>query len=334
MSYTKDKRIERIPAIQSTSTQLAESFSDKATAFRSTLFPKPPTTEEPNWDNYTASNSWIWPKLSVIELKTACTTKLKGKTPGPDGITQEIIRYAYLAAPSVFYALYSSLIDSGYHPRCWKQATRAILKKPSKPDYSIPKAYRVISLLNCLGKVSERILAQRLAYLAETTSLLHDSQIGGRLKKSAIDAALLLSNEVELNKRSKLKSTTLFLDVKGAFDHVSKNQLLRTLQQLRLPLNLIDWVKSFLSDRVLRLSFDNQTEQFSDIKTGIPQGSPISPILFLIYIRNLFTDRNVTFISYIDDISLTTTSNSLKRNVKVLERAVTSLYRLAEDNAI
>ncbi len=126
----------------------------------------------------------------------------------------------------------------------------------------------------------------------------------------------------------------MFLDVKGAFDHVSKNQLLRTLQQLRLPLSLIDWVKSFLSDRVLRLSFDNQTEQFIDIDTGIPQGSPISPILFLIYIRNLFTDQNVKFISYIDDISLTTTSNSLKRNVKVLERSVTSLYRLAKDSCI
>ena len=114
------------------------------------------------------------------------------------------------------------------------------MKKPSKPDYSLPKAYRVISLLNCLGKVSERILAQRLSYLAETTNLLHESQIGGRLKKSAIDAALLLTNEVEANKRLKLKTTTLFLDVKGAFDHVSRNQLLSTLQQLRLPLSLIN----------------------------------------------------------------------------------------------
>ena len=75
----------------------------------------------------------------------------------------------------------------------------AILKKDKKLNYTAPKAYRVISLLNCLGKVSEYILAQRLGYLAETTPLLHHSQIGGRLKKSAINAALLLTNEVELN---------------------------------------------------------------------------------------------------------------------------------------
>ena len=107
-----------------------------------------------------------------------------------------------------------------------------ILKKPGKTDYSAPKSYRVIALLNCLGKVSERILAQRLAYLAETTNLLHPTQIGGRLKKSAIDAALLLTIEIESNKRQKRKTITLLLDVKGAFDHVAKNQLLAILKRL------------------------------------------------------------------------------------------------------
>ena len=99
----------------------------------------------------------------------------------------------------MFFKLYSCLINLEYYPKCWKQATGAILKKDKKPNYTALKAYRVISLLNCLGKVSKCILAQRLGYLAETISLLHYSQIGGKLKKSAIDAAFLLTNEVELN---------------------------------------------------------------------------------------------------------------------------------------
>ena len=135
--------------------------------------------------------------------------------------------------------MYSLLLNKGYHPKVWKQATGFILKKSNKPDYSLPKAYRVISLLNCLGKVSERIFARRLSYLAETTILLHPSQIGGRLKKSAIDAALLLHTKVELNKSKNLVTSTLFLDIKGAFDHVSKNRLLQTLKNLGLPLSLI-----------------------------------------------------------------------------------------------
>ena len=162
------------------------------------------------------------------------------------------------------------------------------MKKLGKLDYSSPKAYRVISLLNCLGKISERILAQRLSYLAKTTTLLNPLQIGGRLQKSAINTALLLTNKVELDRLAKHKTLTLLLDVKGAFNHVAKNQLLAILQKLRLPTSLIAWISSFLDSRELRLSFDGQIEEFSTVETGIPQGSPISPILFLIYIRDLF----------------------------------------------
>jgi Reverse transcriptase (RNA-dependent DNA polymerase) len=115
----------------------------------------------------------------------------------------------------------------------------------------------MISLLNCLGKVSERILAQQLAYLAETSGLLYNSQIKGRLKKSIIDTALLLTNEIEANKQLKHKTTILFLDVKGAFDHVSKNRLLSTLKELRLLFSLISWILLFLNNRILRLSFNS-----------------------------------------------------------------------------
>ncbi len=94
--------------------------------------------------------------------------------------------------------------------------------------------------------------------------------MGGRLHKSAINTALLLQNEVETNKSYKLKTTTLFLDVKGAFDHVSKNRLLQIMISLLLPTSLILWVSSFLDNRVLRLAFDNSIEAFKSILTSIP----------------------------------------------------------------
>jgi hypothetical protein len=97
----------------------------------------------------------------------------------------------------------------------------------------------VIFLLNYLGKVSERILAQRLAYLAETSGLLYNSQIKRKLKKSTINIILFLINEIEVNKQLKHKTIILFLDVKGAFDYMSKNRLLSTLKKLRLLLFFI-----------------------------------------------------------------------------------------------
>jgi Reverse transcriptase (RNA-dependent DNA polymerase) len=97
----------------------------------------------------------------------------------------------------------------------------------------------MISLLNYLGKISERILAQRLAYLAETSGLLYNSQIRKRLKKSIIDIILFLTNKIKTNKRLKYKTIILFLDIKKAFDYISKNKLLSTLKKLRLLLSLI-----------------------------------------------------------------------------------------------
>ena len=154
------------------------------------------------------------------------------------------------------------------------------------------------------------------------------------MEKSAIDAALLLTNQVQENKALNLKTSTLFLDVKGAFDHVAKNQLIQTLIDLNLPRSLIGWIRSFLEKRVLKLSFNSQTEEFKPIETGIPQGSPISPILFLVYIRNLFQPGQSTFLSYIDDITLTVSSTSWKKNSKTLELEASKIYELAAQNSI
>ena len=156
ISYTKDVLVQPIPGITNISTNtLKIDFQDKCNAFRAALFLNPPTAPDVDLLGYTSNPDWDWPALEPSELRNACTTKLKGTTPGPDLITQEIITHAYNTIPDVFYSIYSVLLNTGYHPRPWKQATGIILKKQGKPDYSAPKAYRVILLLNCLGKVSE-----------------------------------------------------------------------------------------------------------------------------------------------------------------------------------
>jgi hypothetical protein len=140
--------------------------------------------------------------------------------------------------------VYKALFDAGHHPKQWKIGIGIVLAKPNKEDYSVPKAYRIIALLNCLGKVLEKIFATRLSYLANTTNLLHSSQMGGRKQRSAIDAALLLLNEIQSQKearkyKSSTVTSTLFLDIKGAFDYVSKPRLLLALEKLGLPSKLI-----------------------------------------------------------------------------------------------
>ena len=334
MFYTKISTTQPIPPIRSANA-LEDSFDGKCSAFRQTLFAPPPHASSPDWDSYNPRTGiWEWPRLSRIELQEACSSKVKSKTPRPDNITQDMVIAAYHAEPHLFFRIFSLFFDFGYHPHCWKQATGVILKKAAKPDYSEPKAYQVISLLNCLGKVLERMLAKRLGALAEVTHLLHPSQIGGRRCKSAIDTDLLLPDEIRQQRRIGRLTTTVFPDIKGAFDHVALNQLLTIMSNLKLFYSLISWTCLFLTERLLSLSFDGQTQQFSPIESGIPQGSPISPILFLICIRDLFQTTNNFSLSYIDDLSISASSTSLEKNVRILSREVSSLFRKGEGSAI
>jgi hypothetical protein len=89
-----------------------------------------------------------------------------------------VLREAYITVPELFDYLYPILMTNGYHPKCFKEATGVILKKPQSAksfyrNYALPKAYRVILLLNCLVKVMEKIIVRRLAVMAEFKTLLH-----------------------------------------------------------------------------------------------------------------------------------------------------------------
>jgi ribonuclease HI len=337
MRYTKPRRVDPTPDII-VGQEKASTFKEKAALFRRALFPPPPTAdvqeEDPN-----PMRRLPWPRTTSKEIRDAIMSSSSSKAPGPDGLGFECLKVAYQTIPEYFDSLYEVLIRAGYHPRAWREATIVILRKSGKPDYSIPKAYRPISLLNCLGKVSEKIMATRLAYMAERHHLLHRLQIGGRPKRSAVDAAMFLTTKIdEANKRNKTTST-LCIDVKGAFDNVYKKRLLQTMRAMKLDQKTVRWVDSFLSDRMASLSFDKDTEQMSGIDTGIPQGSPVSPILFLFYLTPLFTimelkHPNVICPSYIDDICLMVVGDSPAENSKILEDAVATCFQWGEDNAV
>ncbi len=152
--------------------------------------------------------------------------------------------------------------------------------------------------------------------------------MGSRKQISAIDAVMTLVHDIQLAKHEKKDTSVLFMDVKGAFDHVSANQLLKICQNLGLPRSLCRWIECFMNDRYLQLAFDGNKQEKTSFKIGISQGSLVSPILFLIYIRNIFPEINIMHIrnpSYVDDIALSYSSNSINNNCEMLELAAKKL---------
>src|SRR5437588_10068515 len=117
--------------------------------------------------------------------------------------------------------------------------------------------------------------------MEEKHYLLHKLQIGGRPKRSAVDAAMYLTTVIDEANKRRQTTSTLWIDVKGAFDNVHKERLLQTMRKMKLDQKTVRWVESFLSEHSASLSFDKVSEKMSPIETGIRQGSRVSPILFL-----------------------------------------------------
>ena len=128
------------------------------------------------------------------------------------------------------------------------------------------------------------------------------------------------------------------MDIKGAFDHVSKQQLLTRMIELGINGDLVTWTGSFLTGRKVQLVIDGHDNKERNIETGIPQGSPVSPILFLIYISGVFNKVTeisplVTSLSFVDDLGFIALGSSVKEIIKTLEnvaKAVLEWGRLNE----
>jgi len=140
-----------------------------------------------------------------------------------------------------------------------------------------------------MGKIIEAAISQRIATAAEEQGLLPKLQMGNRPQRSTELAVKVAVDVTHTAWRQKAVTSLLQLDIKGAFDRVNHTRLLDTLQQQGFPLWTIRWVKSFLTNRTASLHFDGETAAPRRLTAGDPQGSPLSPILFLLYTASLYT---------------------------------------------
>src|SRR5687768_1227905 len=156
------------------------------------------------------------------------------------------------------------------------------LKKPGKEDYTIAMAWRPISLLSTLGKVLEAVIAERISYAAETFGLLPTNHFGARKRRSAEQALVLLQEHIYKAWRSRQVVSLVSFDVKGAYNGVHKDRLLQRLTARGIPPRLVRWVEAFCSGRTAATVVNGHPSTNRALpQAGLPQGPPLSPILFL-----------------------------------------------------
>jgi len=270
--------------------------------------------------------------LTQEDIKLALSKSSPSSAPGPDGIPYSVWKRVNLINPAILLKLLSPLVAFGYHSSSLKTANRVILDKPGKASYDSPASFRIIVLLKTISKILEWVMTVRLSAIARSRGLLHPNQCGSLPGLSSSDACLTLMHEVKTLQRPRLEVSTLFLDIKAGFDNVNASTLRARLLASRVPSYMVDWVSSFLSERTCTLVFQGSPNISSPGSVGTHQGSPISPLLFLLYIAPLHMSvPRGLMVSYLDDFSITMASPSYRGNIRRLQNLFSTIAAKGRD---
>jgi len=269
------------------------------------------------------------PRLRPHRSATALTTDEIGEAhskcsptsaPGPDRIPYSIWKQVTKINPAILLHILAPQVLLGYHPASLKGSNGVVLDKPGMPSYESPSSFRIIVLIRTISKILETIIAARLLAAARLKGLLHPNQCGSLPGLSTYDACLTLTNDIRTLQRLRHKVASLFLDIKAGFDNVNNKTLARILREGGIPPYLVSWVSSFLGERSCTLIFQGVPGTTAPVNVVAPQGSPISPLRFLLYVAPLhFGIPRGLMISYVDDFALTVASLSYRGNIRRLQ---------------
>jgi len=249
------------------------------------------------------------------------------KAPGEDQLANGFLKACGKPLAKQLAKLATASMRLAYYPQRFRCATVVVIPKPGKTARTRETAsgWRPISLINTVGKVIELAITKRLSDAAEAHNLLPEMQMGNRRERSTELAIRVVVDAAQEALQSNAIASLLQLDFSGAFDRVNKRRLLWTLHQKGLPTWLILWINNFMSDRTSRLLFDGGASAPLPIRAGVPQGSPLSPVLFLLYIATLYEElqkaTGILVVGYADDTNLMSTARDARENCRRFEKA-------------
>ncbi|KAI1005175.1 hypothetical protein K3495_g3042 [Podosphaera aphanis] len=220
--------------------------AERATILRDSLLARyQPTDDLPPY-TLSGSNSINWTsEITLAEVRT-CTIGNGNTCPGADEISVELLKACWESIDPHAVNLFQACLYFGYHPTCFKLAEVVFIPKSGR-DPSTTKGWRPIALLSCLGKGLERLIAKRVSHLAITSDILGHQQFGALPKRSATDLVSCVIHDIEEARCQGWTSAFVTLDVRGAFDAILYNRLLRRMQTQGWPDSFLRWTNSFLA---------------------------------------------------------------------------------------
>ena len=247
--------------------------------------------------------------FKLSEMETAMKKLACRKSPGPDGIKNEMICHLGHLGKKKLLQFINRTWKENKMPKEWLTAKIIPILKQGKIAGQ-PKSYRPISLTSCVGKLAERMVNNRLYWWLEKNKILNDSQAGFRKGCRTEDQLFRLVQNTIDGFQKKRHTSAVFIDLQQAYDRVWRKGLILKMTKMGITGNMLKWIQAFLKERTITTEIDGISSSKRTLEEGLPQGSALSCTLFLIFINDITNCLTVSRALFADDLVIWTTANN------------------------
>ncbi|EFA13629.1 putative RNA-directed DNA polymerase from transposon X-element-like Protein [Tribolium castaneum] len=281
-------------------------------------------------DTQTDDVSTVLEPIQLEEIATKIHLLKNNKAPGNDNIKNITLKHLPHSVLQAIVQIFNNCLSTSYFPCLWKSGIAIMIQKPGKPPDD-PNSYRPVTLLSGIGKLFERIITERLRNFCEGNSLFPPTQFGFRAQRSTCDPLTALQTDVARHLNLGQCVLGVFLDIEKAFDKVWHAGLIYKLKQLHFSDQLTQLIHSFLSHRTLKVREGNELSNPISINAGVPQGSVLSPLLYLIYCHDIPIKSQIATktILFADDTALWTGQKTSFKATQVLQECLDEFQKWA-----
>ena len=240
--------------------------------------------------------------LTPSEIESILKSLPLGKATGPDGIHNRVLRELARELSLPFSLLFNQSLRSGIFPECWKLSN--VCPIPKSGDRSALSNYRPVSLLCTIEKSFERAVFKHFYNHLHDNNVLTSLQSGFIPGDSTVSQLAYLYNAFCQALDTGKEVRVVFCDISKAFDRVWHEGLLLKLEAAGITGSLLTWFRSYLTNRKQRVVLPGVQSNWNYIRAGVPQGSILGPLLFLLFINDIVTDIGSNIRLFADDTSL------------------------------